>query len=327
MSMNETERNGRNERPAEALLAAGVAEEPGAAATDAVILPPDDEEHSGKEEVPNAENEADEDGQDDGACVLCRNVVTTREHAIFCDICNRWFHQRCMRMNAAEYRTNLTSEEEWHCMNCRQVQPAENPDEHINISWGEMTGLGEVQIAVQGIHAKITTWQKNIFELPRGKAGKDFIAETTRLLQLFNNKTLWEPVAIHLLIIFLPLMLQKPSIRSKSKDHRRYLEKRLQMWKDGELEALMAEAEEVQRRLSASKKKKEAAVRGFSKLMMLGKVRQALKLVDAESDICGVHKLTDEVRQTLQEKHPRAEPSDPAVLLPEEPRQVQAVIF
>ena len=184
-------------------------------------------------------------------------------------------------------------------MNCRQVQPAKNPDEHINISWGEMTGLGEVQIAVQGIHSKITTWQKNIFELPRGKAGKDFIAETTRLWQLFNNKTLWEPVAIHLLIIFLPLMLQKPSIRSKSKDHRRYLEKRLQMWKDGELEALMAEAEEVQRRLCASKKKKEAAVRGFSKLMMLGKVRQALKLVDAESDICGVHKLTDEVRQTI----------------------------
>ena len=37
--------------------------------------------------------------------------------------------------------------------------------------------------------------------------------------------------------------------------------------------------------------------------MLEGQVRKAMKLIDADSNITGVHELTDRVRQTLQEKH------------------------
>ena len=32
---------------------------------------------------------------------------------------------------------------------------------------------------LNGAHHEITTWKKNIFDAPRGKGGKDFIAEVS----------------------------------------------------------------------------------------------------------------------------------------------------
>jgi len=49
-------------------------------------------------------------------------------------------------------------------------------------------------------------------QIPLGKAGKTLIAEVSRLI-LFNHSKKWEPVAIHILQVFLPLLLQKPSLK------------------------------------------------------------------------------------------------------------------
>ena len=40
-------------------------------------------------------------------------------------------------------------------------------------------------------------------------------------------------------------------------------------------------------------------------------VRQALKLVDANSDIAGVHSMSEEIREKLQDKHPARRQPDP----------------
>ena len=85
----------------------------------------------------------------------------------------------------------------------------------------------------------------NLFEVPRGKAGKDIITEITRLLSLINTRTQWESLALNILMIFPPLMLQKPSSRSKNKDHSRYLHKRLLLWKEGKLQEIISEVEEI----------------------------------------------------------------------------------
>jgi len=50
-------------------------------------------------------------------------------------------------------------------------------------------------------------------QIPRGKAGKTFIEEVSHLIGLFNGCKRWEPVAIHMLQVFLPLLLQKPSLK------------------------------------------------------------------------------------------------------------------
>ena len=134
-------------------------------------------------------------------------------------------------------------------------------------------------------------------------------------------------MAVNLFIVFILLMLQKPSARSKTMDHVRYLKKRLTLWKEGKLDEVMAECEEIQKKITRSKRKPEETRRGFTRLAMSGKVRQALKLVDADSDVVGVHKIDDQIRKTLLEKHPPAEQPQPDVLDDAEIGRVEEVIF
>ena len=129
------------------------------------------------------------------------------------------------------------------------------------------------------VHLKITTWQKNVFKLPTNAVGKEVLKEATHLISLFNSKSDWEPVAIPLLLIFFPLMLQKPSKKSKKSDHTRYLKKRLGLWKEGRIQEIVLEVEQIQKRLISSKRSEDAKERGFARLMLEGKVSKALKLV------------------------------------------------
>ena len=61
--------------------------------------------------------------------------------------------------------------------------------------------------------------EKKYMQIPRGKAGKTLIAEVTRLMRLFNSSKRWGPVAIHMLQVLLPVILQKPSLKSKNRKH------------------------------------------------------------------------------------------------------------
>ena len=79
-----------------------------------------------------------------------------------------------------------------------------------------MTTVDELQSSIDMAYSKIVTWKKNLFEVPASKCGKDFVAEAAWLLQNFNARTQMEPVALNLLIIFIPLMLQKPARGSKA---------------------------------------------------------------------------------------------------------------
>ena len=196
------------------------------------------------------------------------------------------------------------------------------------VSWGEMRSVEEVHSVVERVHLKIKAWKNNIFNVPRGKIGKEFIDEATRLMRLFNRKMRWEPLALNLLIIYFPLMLQKPSQRSKNKDHVRYLTKRLSLWKEGCLDKLLSEGEEIQKRMtSKNERKKESNLKGFRRLMMEGKVRQALKLVDSENDIAGIHTINSNIKDILKEKHPQGETLNAEVLLSGVPERVEEVTF
>lgn len=216
------------------------------------------------------------------------------------------------------------------------IAPSQDSQEQIpqgnnqgdRVRWGQYLGIKEIRAEVDRIYLGITTWQKNLLELPRrAKVSKEVIGEITRLLKLFNARTNMESIAIPLLVIFVPLILQKPSARSKNADHVRYLKKRLTMWKDGNLRELFSECEEIQKRIKTSKRKEEDAAKGFVRLMMEGKVRQALKLVNADTDVCGVHKMNDKIRTVLQEKHPAAEEAQENVLDDSVIPRVEHVVF
>ena len=202
-----------------------------------------------------------------------------------------------------------------------------NSNENTNLQLGNLKGYQVIKNEIDTAYNKIVKWERSIFELPRGKAGKDIIQELIRLMQLLNNKTTWESLSMDLVIIFLLLMLQKPSAKSKRKDHVRYFIKRLEMWKAGKIKDLVSECCTIQRRMLKSKKhRQESAATGFTRLMLQGKVKQALKLVNEDNNIDGVHTLTDEIRNILESKHPDPEPVENDNIQPNR-NIVEEVIF
>ena len=55
-------------------------------------------------------------------------------------------------------------------------------------------------------------------------------------------------------IVLLAVGLQKPSQRSKAKEHQEYLAKRLALWKEGEIDVLVRERRMFQKRLTNSRR-------------------------------------------------------------------------
>ena len=200
-------------------------------------------------------------------------------------------------------------------------------NENLRMTWGDMKTRAEIQKSLEEAYLEIVKWRRNVFDLPKNAQGKDLITELTRLLQLFTLKTAWQGFSLLCVTIFVPLMLQKPSARSKHKDHTQFLAKRLLWWKNGNLKALLSEGNEIQKRLVSSRRREEGNVRGFTRLVLLGKVKQAVRLIDADNDITGVHESTDEVLTMLNTKHPNAEPLQEAALVEGEVTPAEEVIF
>ena len=68
-------------------------------------------------------------------------------------------------------------------------------------------------------YEEIVFWHKNLYMLPKGSSGKDYIPEITRLINEWLIETPIRECAIYALHVMLALLLQKPLKSSKSKDH------------------------------------------------------------------------------------------------------------
>ena len=79
------------------------------------------------------------------------------------------------------------------------------------------------------------------------------------------------------------LLLQKSHRTSKAKDHVIQLEHQLKSWAEGDIDQLLHEGRTIQRQListtSRNPKQEEQSARTFSRLMMKGKVKAALRLI------------------------------------------------
>ena len=79
-------------------------------------------------------------------------------------------------------------------------------------------------------------------------------------------------------VMILPnLLLQKPSAKSKAKEHTTALEQRLKMWNEGKIQDLLRDAIAIQSKLKSGKKKStDDITRVFSKLVFEEKIGAAL---------------------------------------------------
>jgi len=122
--------------------------------------------------------------------------------------------------------------------------------------------------------------------LPSGRAGKEFIEETTRLIHEWVNNSPLHEIALKALMVMPSLLLQKPNKKSKAKEHADVLSKRLHLWKEGDIDLLVREARFIQLNLPkpASKSSFDTVAKRFNDLMLMGKVNQALRILsDSES--------------------------------------------
>ena len=78
-------------------------------------------------------------------------------------------------------------------------------------------------------------------------------------------------------------LLKQPHKRSKPKEHTKRLERRLKIWRDGDLAALIREGRTIQQRLPKVRRANAAnenrLTRTFANLMFKGKTHTALDLL------------------------------------------------
>ena len=200
--------------------------------------------------------------------------------------------------------------------------PPPEPISTANFQWGEHDG-SSVGLAVESAYAEAVHWRRNIFMIPSGKAGKDYVKEQARLFSAYSDGTPMEQVALKVAMLMPLLLLQKPHPTSKTKDHTRCLERRMRVWSSGNIGELIREGKTIQQHLPQGSLKErnnnQRAARTFASLMMRGKVRAALRMV-SDLGSAGVLGLEEEidgkpVRDILREKHPAAQAACSTALL------------
>ena len=258
--------------------------------------------------------------EENNNCPICKIDVTNGVSGIRCDMCKTWVHQLCLHMSDEDLQA--LTDVEWFCARCRQIKSNK-------IKWGDHFGEEHIGMMIQSAYTTIIGWKKNIFHLPRGKCGSDFIVELTRLVNLFVDKTKWQRLALPLIHIFIPIMLQKPSIKSKPRDNAKYLKSRLERWMSGQLKSLMDETCEIQKRLKSKKSADKTSVKQkqFVNLMLLGKLGDAAKKINNDDSVKGVHPLNDQIKDILLAKHPESRDAEPDIILPQTSIPPQPVMF
>ena len=85
------------------------------------------------------------------------------------------------------------------------------------------------------IYDIIVYWKKNLFMLPSGRAGKDYIGEITRLLNAWIQDSAMKDITFKAIMVMPSLILQKPSRNSKAKYYSEVLRRRMILWQSGDL--------------------------------------------------------------------------------------------
>ena len=175
-----------------------------------------------------------------------------------------------------------------------------------NKTWGNISHASFCNI-VNGVYDEIVYYRRNISNVPSSRAGKSFIEELTFWIKQFNADSDLNSVALKAFMVLPTLILQKASATSKSEEHSAAIERRLALWKQGDLDLLLKEVRFIQGKFVNSKKARtvEDVSKVFSKLVLQRKLLAAMKLLDNESS-SGLLDLSPDVLRGLHDKHPEA---------------------
>ena len=93
------------------------------------------------------------------------------------------------------------------------------PDQQaLNFRWGEHSGEAILDV-INSSYEEVIHWKPNLLLVPFGSAGTSFVKEVAHLFQAFADKSSLERVSMKAITLIQTLLLQKPSKKSKTKDH------------------------------------------------------------------------------------------------------------
>ncbi len=196
-------------------------------------------------------------------------------------------------------------------------------------TWGDLEGPDFSQ-AVNSAYAEVAHWRRNICQVPSGEAGKEFVLELAKLFNAYGEGSALESVALTAAMILPVLLLQKPYPQSKAKDHVFCLKRRMKSWQSGDIDGLVREGRVIQQHLetaSSTIRHDSGTLRGFTRLMLLGNVRGALRVLSNSTSggvlplsatLVDSDGLTKSVRDILEDKHPEPGPAVEEALLQNE---------
>ena len=177
-------------------------------------------------------------------------------------------------------------------------------------------------------YEEITKWRRNLFRLPKGNIGKQFVDEMTRLINKWN--TTKEEEALVLLMCMPNLLLQKTSAKGKAREHKENLRRRMELWQTGNVTDLVKEGKTIQQRLCKTNKVHEGndadILKSFRNHMIQGNLNAAVRLLN-KNNCKGVLPMTLETIEQLHEKHPNGEPINTEMILEGPIEEVNPVIF
>jgi hypothetical protein len=208
------------------------------------------------------------------------------------------------------------------------ILPSFTPAPAISFTWGTLAG--NVFISdVEQAYEQMVCWRRNIFLLPSGRFGKDFINEKVRLFSSVQKGDPLERIAFKALALMEHLILQKPFSNSTSKDHVECLKKRMELWKAGNIKKLVDDVSTIQTRLEQNipKMSQQELSRKFASFIFYGNVHAAIKLLEDHGPTRGVQQLSNEVKAVLQKLHPPAASASKDVLFQGEFTETNPVIF
>ena len=133
--------------------------------------------------------------------------------------------------------------------------------------WGEVGDGRSFACALNRTYNEIVQWKRNLFKVPSGKA---FVRELSRMFNAYAEGSALECVATKATMTMPALLLQKPSSRSKAREHAIHLERCLKLCSEGKLDDLMHEGRTIQRQLTQNNNYNDRTARLFAKLMMEG---------------------------------------------------------
>ena len=150
----------------------------------------------------------------DYVCSSCKRSFRTekglKQHQRHCKIIQHSIHNQTLPSEENEISTNQS---------LNQHENEIQPEYFAKYRWGNVDEK-TFEKNLHFVYEKIVYWRKNLFLLPTGKAaGKRYIDETTRLLSAWVEDSIIKDVAFKAIMVMPSLLFQKPSKKSKSKDH------------------------------------------------------------------------------------------------------------